>query len=491
MNALTDATYQDDDCKIFQTLPIVNVSQQTVQFLERTDLGTLGDGFIAEMGPDGAGNHDLENDPDYLRESETVAIVHDVRRVSWLAQKTKGIVQPVPEQQKAAIRNIKGKLSLACYYSDRKTNKLGFNSLFAQILQGVRDNPQGRQLALVDADDKALSNSWLNHLFEMGANNLTRFDEAWMNPTDFANWQDTLQAQQRAPQIIDGAVGQSVDEVVNPFSNKKLKLISDFMLRANKPLQVWGKGANGKPRTELSVDSNSLAWASTPFTSCAAAAAGTGYMYEYKTYNTDASGLATAPAVPAGTDGEANNQLVAGSYLYGIAPVYGGKEGRMWVFGCTTEATSVSLGTGAPTPIVVAAGQVVRTQIDPLAIAGLGTTYRRDMVRFRIYRADVGATRVEQFDLVDDCGTPVAGNPVFFDNGFRKPGTRDILLLNRNWNGQNLLMYAQQVEVARRPLPNNLLTDVFGYLTVGTPILRRRTETPSHVWIRNVGNNAR
>lgn len=491
MNALTDATYQDEQCKIFQSLPVVNVSQQTIQFLERTQLGTIGDAFIGETGPAGDFAHNLENDTDYLREAETVSIVHDVRRVSWLAQKTKGIVQPVPEQQMAAIRNIKGKLCLATYYSDRKTNKLGFNSLFSQIHQGVRDNPQGRQLAFVDADNKVINNAFLNHLFELGLNNMTQFDQAWMNPTDFANWQNTLQPMQRAPQDINGAVGQRVDRVLNPFGGKDLQLHADFMLRANKPLQIWGKGASGKPRDENTVDPGALTFASTPFASGAAGAAGTGYCFEYRTFNDMQSPLATVPAVPAASDGEANNQLTTGSYVYGISAVYNGRETQMWIQGKTAVSSSTSLGASTTTVIAVTTGQVVTITIDLACIAGIGSTIPRNLIRFRIYRAPSTATKISEFDLVDDCGVSITGNPTFYDNGWRKPGTRDMLLLNREWNGQKLVFYAQQVEVARRPLPNNLLSDLQGYLTVGTPILRRRTVTPSHMWIRNVGPNAR
>lgn len=249
LGALTDATYQDEDCKIFNAFPTINVNNPLVQFVERTDLGTLGDGFIAELGPNANGTHTLENDPDYAREAEAVAIIHDVRRVSWLAQKTGALVAPVPEQQKAAIRNIKGKICMGTWYSDRKTNALGFNGFFTQILQGVRDNPQGRNVALWDADGKALNNAFMNHIFEVCANNLTMPDEGWMNPTDLSNWQNTLIQMQRAPQVIEGVVGQNVTKVVNQFSNKPFEFKTDFMLRAGKPLQVWGTVHWGKLAT--------------------------------------------------------------------------------------------------------------------------------------------------------------------------------------------------------------------------------------------------
>lgn len=502
LQSLTHEHYTAEKCVAFNRLKKIKVDSNLVQFVSQTDLGGGGDGFIAETGgqSSSAFGYDVTSDADFKRESESTSLIYDVREVGSVAQKVKGLVDPVPNAHRSAIVRIKVLSNRALLYSDKKTNNLGFNGYRAQILQGVRDNPQARGYVLFDAGGKAFNNAWFNYLFAtMWQNNFSRPTVALMSGLDLYNFQNTLLPITRAPQVIDGTVGTDVDKIKNPFSpERSMELVADPMIRGNMPLNMIGVGANGKPRDENTVDANALAFAATPWTSGTAGSAGTAYFYQNVTLNTDAAAIggsgATTPAVPATTDGGDNaNRLNAGTYFYAVSCVYLGRESRLWILGNTSLASSGSLGTGTTTTVTVTAGQVVKLTIDLTSITGLGTTYKRELIRWRIYRAPATATKVSDFDLLCECGTPTAGNTtVAVDNGMYIPGGRDAFLLNENDDEDGaIIFFAQLAEVYKRPLPNTLLSDLCGFLNFGTPVVRKRTALPQHLWVRNLGDTTR
>jgi hypothetical protein len=130
---------------------------------------------------------------------------------------------------------------------------------------------------------------------------------------------------------------------------------------------------------------------------------------------------------------------------------------------------------------------VFKATIDLTSITGLGTTYARNLTRWRLYRAPSTATRLDQFDLVDEIGTPTAtSTTVGFDNGMYIPGARDAYVLTETDEDGKLVFFAQLAGIFKRPLPNKLLSNVFGHMLFGTPILRKRTGLLKHVYVRNL-----
>lgn len=467
-----------DDARFMKDVPKKRVPTNTVEWTDFLSYGGAGDDFVGETGVDGAFNG-VTTDDNFQRNIQLVKYMAVQREVSLVTQKVKNISDPLKIAQTGGTIEIIGKANLACYFADAGKNALQFNGLEAQILQWLNQFPSDSAI-YYDAGGAPLGKGAMADIAQILRLKFGAPGSIYESVQTYADTQKQLFPEARYMEgQVSGVFGNDRNKYATPYGIIDLK--ADIMLRSNRPLAFDGPGLTGKPRTTATADFNSLNFASNPFTtapaSTAAGVTGMNYYWQNYSQNTDATTI-PAPPVPSGSaGGNASNHLAAGSYLYAVAPVYYGREGAAFVYG--TDGTVPNA-----TAVAVAAGQIVPVIVAAASLTGLGTTYARSTVKYRVYRAPANAVSLNDFDLLGEMGTPKAGNAVLYDNGMTIPGQDIAFMLTEKKNGSDAYFLAQLLPLLRRPLPNKLLSDLFGLIAFITPILKVPRH---HVVIRNIG----
>lgn len=479
--ALQTESYTDKHAVGFALIPKETVYSTNIQWVTQREYGGVGHQFIAETGADGAFNG-VASDANYNRQMETVKFLADVRQIGIVAEEVQNVESPTKNANKTAIRQLKKSGNMGLYHGDAGTDSLSYNGLRAQIVNGVSDNPEDK-VTLIDLGGDTLSNDVLEEACRIS--NLL-----YANPTLFlmsvfahADLMVSLFPRQRDSDPSEGKTGVNKKTFVNPYGDD-IKLMTDPMLRPGRPLQPDGRGADARPRDAATQDLNSatINFATTPFTTAPTAqAAGTGRFWEYANKNThNAAAALAAPRTPASSDGSGNgNRLAAGTYFYAAAPVYLGLEGKVWVAGATASGGIAGITTGT----TVTAGQIVKVDVD---LAAIGASFRRDWLKFRVYRCTGTPDAITSMAYVGEMGCPQTGTVArFYDNGFLIPGTDEAFLVTEGYDeNAKGWFFAQLLPIMKRQLPNTLLSDLYGFLMFGTPILR---VTRHHLYFRNIG----
>jgi hypothetical protein len=475
-------SFNQDDAKLMKLLPKKTVGSTTFEWTIFNQYGGPGDGFVSETGSDGAFGVSGADD-NFVRQFQRVHYMATQRTVGLVAQMVNNITNPMKAAEQGANFELLAKQNLASYWGAETLSTNQFNGMAEQILAWVRTYSSDSAI-IYDAGGLPVDKDMLTDITKTSRKKFGR-PSLWLTSVDsLADTQKLLFPEQRAGEGDTGSMGINKREFVtsNAGNGGKLKLDDDVMLRPNRPLVADGNGIDGKPRSATTADSGALAFAATPFAACAAQAAGTGNYWSNVNLNTDSAILGTAPNVPTtGAGGNAGNRLSAGTYYYALAPVYQGKEGVAWVYGAATAGTVTGATGVSPT-----AGQIVKIDVDLTTpcITGLGSTYARNLVKWRVYRALSTATGLSDFDYLCDIGNPSAGNARGYDNGMYIPGSDNGFSITESKNGASGWGLYSLMPLIKRPLPHLAMADLFALLWFGTFLFL----APRHqIWVRNIG----
>ncbi len=493
-NLLEATSFQQSDAILMKLCPKEKAWSTFLEWTTQDQYGQGGDGFVDETGSDGLFGVDYADD-NYSRQTENVKFMAEGRQVGLVAQEVNNIQDPFKTSKVSLTRSLIGKANTAGYFADALTVNSQFNGIAAQLRSWADTNTFDYGI-MYDCGGRPLDKYLLEDICVQNRNRFGRGDLLLMSTIAFGDSTTLIWPEMRQREGEGGAMGGQFRTFNGP--NGPVKIADDPMLRAGRPLRVDGPGSDARPRTTASADTGSLAWAGNPWVAASGAngtqvvAPGTGNFWTNFTKNTD-SGPAAVPALPSGSGdpngGNNDNRLAAGSYYYGVSIVYKGKESALYIYGAGTQAANVISGT--PTAVAVTAGNVAQLEFDTTTpqVTGLGTTYPRVNVKFRVYRAGgpgaAAPTRVSDFKYLCDCGTPTSGNARCFDNGFNMPGTDNAFLITTSKNGVKGWAYMQLLPLMQRMgLPALPLADPLVLLWFATILLRVRRH---HVHIRNVG----
>ena len=482
-NQLETISFAQNDARLMKEIPKVKVPSTTIEWTTFNGYGGPGDGFVAETGSDGAFGV-AGSDDNFQRQFAQVKYMACQRTVGLVTQMVNNITNPMQAAETGANRELLAKQNLACYFADSTYSSNKFNGLIPQIWQWVKSNPSDSQI-IYDAGGMPLDKSMLT---DIALESRKKFGEPSMllaGVTTIADTQKTLFPESRLNEgdmMARFGIRKNIFETEWGGDGGQIKLIGDVMLRPNRPLAADGPAVTGKPRISTTADAGALAFAVTPFATCAAAAAGTGNYFVNSNVNTDTAILGTAPNVPtAGMGGNAANRLSAGTYYYALSIVYNGLESVAWVYGAATAGT-VTLATGvAPT-----AGQIVKVDCDVTTpcVTGLGSTYPLGVCYFRLYRAPSTMTSMSDFDYLMDIGLPSSGNARGYDNGCFIPGADNAIQITESKNGSKGWGLMSLMPLIKRPLPHLAMADLFALIWFGTPLFWAPRH---HVHVRNIG----
>ena len=476
-NGLERASFEDEDAVTMKMIPKEKAYSTTVEQTFNLLYGGPGNGFIGELGNDG--NFGIAAaDDSFLRQTQNVKYAAARRDPSFVAQQVRTIVggDPVQVSETDAMLEILGKMNRGLFYADSQANINEFNGFKRQLRAWAIAHTE-RQGICFDAGGQPLSEGMLRDIQKENRKNWGRID-LMLTPVDVkGDTQKLLYPKERFdPTSASDAFGRERDVF---YGDWQTRLVDDPMLLPNEPLNVDGPRADGAPVT--TGDSGAPAFAVTPFGSSAATTPGTRFFLDNSDGTQNASSLSTAPAMPSGRGNQAN-RLGVGTFYYGIAPVYDGLEGPLWVNGSPSAGT-VSGATGFTTS---STNTLVRIRVDNTtpAITGLGSTYVKNRIAYRIYRCDFTPTAVSDFKYLATIGCPTSGDSYYWDNGVDMPGTYKCYGITTRKRGRAMWGFLSLLPMVKRMLPNTLTTDPFGVLLFGTPILW----IPSFAMeIRNVG----
>ena len=478
---LEQVSFDQEDAVLMKLIPKKKVPSNTIEWTEFLSYGTDGDAFVGESGSDGAFGVSGSDD-NFARQVQKIRYLATQRTVSLVSQLVANIEAPMKVSEKAATLELVMKMNNACYNGDSTLSQNQFNGMKAQIKQWVNQYPQDSGI-LWDAGGQPIGKELMTDMMAFLRLKYGKPSLLLMSVQAKADLQKALYPNARYNE------GQSpeylgIDTGKFKGTNGTLKLEDDPMLRPNEPITVDGVGSDGKPRTATTASLGALAYVATPFVTCAAVVPGVGNYYNNVNVNTDVTSLGTAPALPnKGKGGNAGNRLPAGISYYALAPVYGGKEGVAWVFGAAGAGTV----TGATAVTVTGASSIVQVDVDLTTpcITGVGSTYSRSLVKWRLYRCTgVAPGSLSDFDFVCDIGNPTSGNARGYDNGMYMPGMDQAFMITETKNGSPGWFLAQLLPIMKRPLPHLAMADLFALLAFVTPIL---WVPRHHLYIRNIG----
>jgi hypothetical protein len=479
---LQSVSFDNQDVFVMKNIPHKDAKSVAVEWTNFTTYNSQGDGFSPESGLDGNFNGNAE-DAGFSRQLQNVKFLITAAQVSVVASLVQNIENPEVAAQTAATLRLLARAELNMFNGDSTLSNTQYNGIEAQIIQNLDINPQDSVGSIYDAGGQALSYQMLQDICVQNAlqfGNPSLLINSWTTKADIAN-----------AIFPQGRFG--IDQNTNGFKfvpdsfdyqGGKVKLGAAKFLRANHPLAMEGPGLTGQMRNSSTVDALALVWGTSPFANSGAvptpAVAGTGNFWRNFTRNTD-SGAVPAPSLPAG--GNNSNRLSAGTYCYAVSIVYQGWESLPWVYGASaagtlTGASAVTVSTGDP---------IVALTVDTTtpAVTGLGSTYPRNIVKFRWYRApSANASSWASYQYLGETGTPIAGNAVLYDNGYSIPGADKSYLITEAKNGISGWGWYQLLPLMKRALPNLLMADQFGELLFGTLALMVARH---HTVIRNIG----
>ena len=485
-DTLEQVSFSQTDAGFMRDIAKEKIGSVTAEWSATVAYGGAGDGFVGETGSDGQFNVSGADDI-FLRQIQNAKFMANYRQISSVAQTVQSLTDPVLAAQKNATLELISKMNLALYYGSAGMNTLQWNGVNEQIIAWATAFP-GDAAILYDAGGKPLD----KYLFEDVVRTCALL---YGKPTEFRCSVNTYTDAQKGlfPEARytegnkEGVFGTNRDSFLSPFGNIKLKY--DLMLRANRPLVANGNGADGKPRTLATTDSNSSGYTASPFVAPASAvgvqalAAGLGNFWQGSNTNTDTGALATIPAVPSG-DGNQGNRLSAGTYFYAVSAVTNGRESSPFVYGAAAPNTLA----GATAITVTSGNNVVQIELDPTQLSPFGGTLKRSQTYFRVYRALSTATILggpgSQFDWLTNVGCPTAGNARGYDNGYRIPGTDTAFLLTPENNGSKQVFLGQLLPLMKKILPLSAMSDQMALLFFGTPIVRVGR---FQIVVRNIG----
>lgn len=478
---LERVSFEQDDAKAMKLLPKPKVGSTAIEWTTQNQYGGPGDGFVPETGSDGAFNVTASDDA-YRRMVRNVRYLATKREVGIVAQEVRNIEDPMTASEEGATLELVGKANLGVYFGDSLKSVTQYDGLIRQIQDWVTDYPQDVDI-MIDAGGQPIDSEMIEAFLTTNKMKFGNGQLLLQSSIGYGDTQSLLFPNLRGDLGSQGIFGVDKRQFRGPYGT--IRLEDDPMLRPNQPLVVEGTGLTGKPRTG-SGDAGSIGWASTPWSACAAASAGTVDYWRNVTLNTATSAIA-APALPVSTgNNNASKRNPAGDYYYAASVVFNGLESLPWVFGAASADTVASA-----TAVTITSQQIVSMTLLASAITGLGSTYPRNRVKVRIYRyggPGVSApTSTQQFDFLFETGWPTSGNTAAHDNGFNIPGSDNAFLITEKKGKAVGWYWAQLLELMKRPLPNLMLADQFGLLMFGCPIL---PVPRHHIWIRNIGRRA-
>ena len=447
-----------------------------------------GDGFVQETGSDGQFGVDF-NDDNYERQSENVKFLAEGKQVGTVAQEVDNIEDPMKTSRDALKIGLMTKANLAGYFGDASKSSAQFNGINAQLRAWLDKHPEDYGI-FFDCQGLPLD-KWMLQM--ACVQNINRFGMADLLLQSTLGWGDSstlLWPEARTEEGKGHTFGTQYKQFNGPSG--PIRVENDTALRPGQPRRISGPGADGLPCTTASMDPGSLTFGgNNPWVANVAQAPGVGNFWTNFTKNTD-TGPVVAPAVPSGEKeqmGGANrNELAAGSYYFAVSIVYKGYESPAYVLGLGNQPTNVL--NGVPTAVAVVAGQIVKLDFDTTtpAIVGLGNTYARNLVKFRVYRAG-GPTitppkLLSDFKFLAETGIPTAGNARLWDNGMTIPGLDNAYLITTKRNDSAGWAFMQLLPMMQKRLPVNALADNFCLLWFTTILLRVRKH---HIHFRNVG----
>lgn len=465
---------EDTAARSLRLIGTQDVSSTAIEFDRFDDYGLAGDGFTAELGDDGQGNV-LTAEDRFMRMVSRVKYLATQRERSRVSSHVKTVAPVEMTQEKAGTRALLAAANHHLWKGHSDWHDRQFDGFEKQMLDYVAEN-SGYQDVLFDAGGQTIDSYLLNAVAALSANryssgNLTLIQSV----IGRSNTAAKLFPQLRGGFGDKGGFGLDVGPFVSHVG--PIPLEWDPHIRANSPLLPWGRGANGKPRDATTADPNALAFSTNPITSAATAvtavAPGLGPWFITGNRNTDAAAMGVTPSLPSGAGNQAN-RLAQGTHYYAVAPVWRGREGIPWVYGAAAAGTH----TGATGVVVTAGLPVVKIVIDPASIPGLGTTYARKDVMFRVYRASAAPGGLSSFDYLYSVGCPQNGSPTFFDNGMFIAGADNAYLINKR-----VLKFMQLLPLQKIPLPHRAMLELFALLLWGTLVVFLPSK---NIWIRNV-----
>lgn len=487
---LQQVSFEQDDAGLMKRIKKKKVPNNTIEWSDYLSYGTNGDGFVGEAGFDGQFGVQGSDD-NFQRQIQFVKYMGIQRTVSLVSTLIQGQIEsPMKVSEKGAMLALISQMNLAAYNADSTLSNNQFNGIRAQIIQWVDQHPEDRAI-IYDAGGNPLSKDMMEDIMELQRRKWARIRLALM----------TIAARGDATRLLYPAARYGEGGGLNRFGiNPKtfestqgdVEMVDDAMLLPNDAIVADGPGSDGKPRTASTVSVGSIDWATTPWVSCAATTPGTASFWNNVQRNTTGA-LSTKPAHPAFTDGGNNgNRLQPANYYYAVAPVWAGREGLPWVYGSVTNGDL----TGATAITVTTGNSLVQMVFDTAAtpcITGLGSTYARNLITFRVYRyggpgVTSAPTAWSQFDLLCTCGVGTSGDTYVYDNGMYMPGSEVAYFLTETKNGADGFFMAELLPILKRPLPHLAMADLFCLLAFITPIL---WIPKHHIWVRNIGRAAR
>jgi hypothetical protein len=484
---LEQVSFDQEDAVVMRLIPKKKVPSNTVEWTEFLSYGTDGDAFVGETGSDGAFGVSGSDD-NFARQVQKVRYMATQRTVSLVSQLVNNIEAPMKVSEKAATLELVAKMNTAVYNADSTLSNNQFNGLKAQIKQWVNQYPQDSGI-LWDAAGQPIGKEMLNDMMASLRLKYGKPTLLIMSVQALADLQKALYPNARYTEgISPEAMGIDTRAFKGP--NGKIRFEDDPMLRANEPITVDGIGSDGKPRTATTASSNALTFVSNPFVAASggngaqALAPGTGNYYNNVNYNTDITTMGTVPSLPTkAKGGNAGNRLPTGTHYYAVSAVYGGRESVAWVLGASAAGTV----TGAAALTVTSGNSVVQIDLDLTTpcITGLGSTYSRNLVKFRVYRClNTAPGSLADFDFLCDIGCPTSGNARGYDNGMYIAGYDQAFMITESKHGSPGWFLAQLLPLMKRPLPHLAMADLFALLAFVTPIL---WVPRHHLYIRNIG----
>jgi hypothetical protein len=468
MNNLVNTLYGMDLAITMKKIPVTKVSGPLVEFSRIDMIGGAGDTFVGETGD---GSFGVSNGEDaWSRHTRTVKYLATQRQVGDIAAHTNNLEDLKKLSRENATLELIRNANIALFWGHSGLNSLQYDGIEKQIMDYVLDSNDGE--ILVDMNNTTIG---IEEIKVGAAISARRFGNPSVliqsinahHATEQTVWQQ-LRGDLRSG---NGTWSNSVDKVETHVG--PIKLRTDIMLRENRPGQFNGPAALGLPN--LTADTGAWNFAVTPFDAAAlnfgARAAGSGYYYDNRTLSTQSAAPAV-PAVPTATgQNNASNRNAAGTYYYALEAVYKGKRSVAWVYGAASAGTFAG-----PTGITITAGQIVQINLKAAATA-FGASYvaaELNKVSFRLYRTAALAsvpTAWNQFGLLDCFSYQSATVGVYYDNGFKIPGTGTGFLLTEKRDGRNSVVFAEFRDMTEKLLAPLALASQFVVTLFGTPIV--------------------
>jgi hypothetical protein len=478
-----------DDAMLVKLMPMKD-AKSTLYEWSLQNYTPTGDGFVGEGGAEGASGSFGVNffDDPVQRMSETMGFLAQGRAISDVAEEVDNIMDPHAFARRGMLTSMFANANVAGYFGARNKSNTQFNGFEAQLWNWIQLHPEDYGI-MYDCNGGPLDRYLLQNAL---SENLQRYGKIDLIMMSVAAKEDSTQLiwpENRNEEGKGGTFGGQFDTFAGPAGAVKLQY--DAMLRPNRPLAVEGPAALGAPRTVSTIDANSLLFGGNPFTTCAAASAGTGNSWYNFTQNTDVSAVA-APSLPAGAGmaqgGNQSNHLAAGTYYYGVSTLYQGWESSLYIYGAGNQNASTGAVSGTPTGVTVSQGQIVQLTLDPTQITGIGTSASRNLVKFRVYRAggpgQSAPTTLSQFQYLQETGIPTSGSTATWDNGMYIPGSDTAFGITRKKAGLDEWAWMNLLPLMEKELPVYALGRQFCTLWFTMPLLRVRRR---HIVFYNVG----